>query len=103
MRFEPRVGAPILLYIGNYQHRFAIQVHNRQTSLVHVETGLIVGDVNNAAVRMMCSRGGGAPPDRAAAKWLIDALIDTHGADTINRQIKDKLAEIARYRELAEA
>ncbi|MBB4200593.1 hypothetical protein CCR94_18230 [Rhodoblastus sphagnicola] len=103
IRFEPRLGTPIRLYIGNYQHRFAIQVHNSQTSLVHVETGLIVGDVNDAAVRMMCSRGGGAPTDRDAAKWLIDALIAQHGADKINRQIKQKLAEVARYREVAVA
>jgi hypothetical protein len=103
IRFEPRLGTPILLYIGNCQHRFAIQVHNRQTSLVHFETGLIVGDVNDAAVRMMCSRGGGAPTDREASKWLIEALFAKHGADKINSQIKEKLAEVARYRALAAA
>jgi len=99
IRFEPRVGAPILLYVGNAQHRFAIQVHKGQTALVHVETGLIVGDVNDAAVRMMYSRGGGAPTDREASKWLIEALVAQHGADKINLQIEQKLGEVARYRE----
>ena len=98
--FEQRTGVPIRLYIGNYQHRFAIQDDNHRKSLVHIESGVIVGDVNDAAVRMMCSRGGGAPTDREAAKWLIAALVAQHGADKINQQIKEKLAEVARHREL---
>jgi hypothetical protein len=101
--FETRRGAPIRLYIGNRQHRFAIQNHNSRTSLVHVETGLIVGDVNDAAVRMMCSRGGGAPTDRAASAWLVEALVAKHGADAINRRIKEKLAEVTRCRRSAAA
>ena len=103
VRFEPRLGRPVLLDIGKVRHRFAIQVHSGKTSLVHVETGLIVGDVNDAAIRMMCSRGGGAPTDRAASEWLVAALVAEHGADAINTRFKDKLAEVARYRELAAA
>lgn len=100
--FETRRGAPIRLYIGNCQHRFAIQNHNSRTSLVHVETGLIVGDVNDAAVRIMCARGG-APTDRAASAWLVEALVAKHGADAINRRIKEKLAEVTRCRRSAAA
>ena len=88
--FEPRLGVPVRFYIGNYQHRFAIQDHNHRKSLVHIESGVIVGDVNDAAVRMMCSRGGGAPTDREASKWLIEALVAQHGADKVNQQIKEQ-------------
>lgn len=76
------------LYVGNYQHKFLLQVSphtGRVTSLTHYASGYRVGDLRDARIRAMYGRkDGGTIDDRTAAKLLINNVVSRIGADKAN-------------------
>lgn len=91
-------GYVCLLYVGNYQEKFVLQVCDmiqgravqaRVEFLTHYASGMKIGNLNPVKIRDMCSRGSySRMTDRDAAKQLLADLVAAHGADTIRAKFK---------------
>lgn len=81
---EDRQGYVVLLYVGNYQEKFVLQVERDGTKpekLVHYASGYVFGDLNS--MRIQCLRSYSSLTDREAAKRLIDDVVAKRGADNV--------------------
>lgn len=73
------------LYVGNYQHKFLLQVSphtGRVTSLTHYASGYRFGDLRDAKMRGALK--GKSLDDRDAARELIANVVSRIGADKAN-------------------